>query len=155
MDGILLQFLIICCLYVKYIFMSMLTFETFESPMDCKEIQPVHPKGHQSWVFIGRSEIEAEMPILWPPDAKSRLIWKDPDAGKDWRREEKGPTGWDSWMASLTQWTWVWGSSGSWWWTGKPGVLQSMGSQRVRHDRATELNWNETKDEMQIWYFKE
>ena len=71
MDGILLQFLIICCLYVKYIFMSMLTFETFESPMDCKEIQPVHPKGHQSWVFIGRTEVEAETPILWPPDMKS------------------------------------------------------------------------------------
>ena len=66
---------------------------------------------------------------------------KDPDAGKDWRREKGSDTGWDGWMASLTWWTWVWVSSGSWWWTGKPGVLQSMGSQRVRHSWATELNW--------------
>ena len=64
--------------------------KTLESPLDCKEIQPVHPKGYQSWVFIGRTDVEAETPILWPPDAKSWLIWKDPDAGKDWRQEEKG-----------------------------------------------------------------
>ena len=62
-----------------------------ESPLNCKEIQPVHPKGDQSWVFIGRTDIEAEIPILWPPDVKNWLIWKDPDAGKDWRRE-KGMT---------------------------------------------------------------
>ena len=65
---------------------------TLESPLDSKEIQTVHPKGDQSWVFIGRTDVEAEMPILWPPDAKSWLIWKDPDAGKDWRWEEKGAT---------------------------------------------------------------
>ena len=63
-----------------------------ESPLDCKEIQPVHTKGNQSWIFIGRTDAEAETPILWPPDAKSWLIWKDPDAGKDWKREEKGMT---------------------------------------------------------------
>ena len=63
-----------------------------ESPLDCKEIQPVHPKGDQSWVFIGRTDVEAETPIVWPPDAKSWLIWKDPDAGKDWRQEEKETT---------------------------------------------------------------
>ena len=63
--------------------------KTLESPLDCKEIQPVHPKGSQSWTFIGRTDAEAETPILWPPDAKNGLIWKDPDAGKDWRREEK------------------------------------------------------------------
>ena len=79
--------------------------------------------------LIGRTDAEAETPILWPPDAKKWLIGKDPDAGKDWRQEEKGMTGWDGWMASLTQWTWVWAGSGSWWWTGKPGVLQSMGSK--------------------------
>ena len=62
------------------------------SPLDCKEIQPVHPKGDQSWVFIGRTDFEAETPILWPPDAKSWLIWKDPDPGKDWGQEEKGTT---------------------------------------------------------------
>ena len=66
--------------------------KTLESPLDCKEIQPVHPKGNQSWIFIGRTDAEAETPILWPPDAKSWLIWKDPDAGKDWSREEKGTT---------------------------------------------------------------
>ena len=63
-----------------------------ESPLDCKEIQPVHPKADQSWGFIGRTDAEAETPVLWPPDAKSWLIWKDPDAGKDWGQEEKGTT---------------------------------------------------------------
>ena len=73
------------------------------------------------------------------------LIGKDPDAGKDWRQKEKGVTE-DRWLdASPTQWTWVWVGSGSWWWTGKPGVLQSMGSQRVRHDWVTELNWTDAK----------
>jgi hypothetical protein len=66
--------------------------ETFESPLDCKEIQPVHPKGNQSWIFIGWTDTEAEAPILWPPDAKNWLIWKDPDAGKDWGKEEKQMT---------------------------------------------------------------
>jgi len=66
--------------------------KTLESPLDCKEIQPVHPKGNQSWVFIGRTDAEAETPILWPPDVNNWLIWKDPDAGKDWRWEEKGTT---------------------------------------------------------------
>ena len=62
------------------------------SPLDCKEIQPVNPKGNQSWLFVGRTDVEAETPILWPPDAKSWLIWKDPDSGKDWGQEEKGTT---------------------------------------------------------------
>ena len=66
--------------------------KTLEHPLDCKEIQPVHPKGDQSWVFIGRTDVEAETPILWPPDAKSLLIWKDPDSRKDWGKEEKGMT---------------------------------------------------------------
>ena len=66
--------------------------KTLESPLDCKEIQPVHPKGDQSWVFNGRTDVEAETPILWPPVAKSWLIGKDPDTGKDWRQEEKGTT---------------------------------------------------------------
>ena len=64
--------------------------KTLESPLECKEIQPVHPKGNQSWIFMGRTDAKAETPILWPPDAKNWLIWKDPDAGKDWRQEEKG-----------------------------------------------------------------
>ena len=66
--------------------------EDLESPLDCKDIQPVHPKGDQSWVLIGRTDVEAETPTLWPPDAKSWLIWKDPDAGRDWGQEEKGTT---------------------------------------------------------------
>ena len=67
--------------------------KTLENPLDCKEIEPVHPKGDQSWVFTGRIDAEAEAPILWPPDAKSWLIWKDADAGKDWEQEEKGTKG--------------------------------------------------------------
>ena len=100
---------------------------------------PTSPLRNQSWIFIGRTVAEAETPILWPPDANSWLIWKYPDAGKDWRQEEKRTTAWDGWMASLTRWTWVWVNSGSWWWTGRSGVLQSMGLQRVGHDWVTEL----------------
>ena len=93
---------------------------------------------NQSWIFIGKTDAKAETPILWPLDAKDWLIWKD--AGKDWTWEEKGSTedemvGWHHQL----QWTWVWVNSGSWW-SGKPGVLQSMGSQRVGHDWETELN---------------
>ena len=110
--------------------------KTLESPLDCKEIQPVHPKGNHSWILIRKSDAEAETPILWPPDVKNWLIWKDPDSGKDWRREEKTTT-----EDEMVQWHhWL---SGHWsrWWTGRPGVLQSMGSQRVRHNWATELSW--------------
>ena len=127
----------------NWCFWTVVLEKTLESPLDCKEIQAVHPKGDKSWVFIGRTDIEAETPILWPPDLKSWVIWKDPDAGKDWRREEKGTIEDEmGWMTSLTQWTWVWVNSGSWWWTGRPGMLQSTGLQRVRHDWATELNWS-------------
>ena len=76
----------------NWCFWTVVLEKTLESPLDCKEIQPVHPKGDQSGVFIGRTEAEAEIPILWPPDAKSWLIWKDPDAGKDWGQEEKDTT---------------------------------------------------------------
>ena len=87
----------------NWCFWTVLLEKTLESPLDCKEIQPVHPKGDQSWVFIRRTDVEAETPILWPPDAKSWLIWKDPDAGKDWGQEEKGITedemvGWHHWL---------------------------------------------------------
>ena len=122
--------------------------KTLESPLDCKETKLVNPKGNQSWVFTGRSEAEA--PILWPPDVKNWLIGK---SGCHWKRlwcwerskagGEGNNRGWDGWMASPTWWTWVWASSGSWWWTGRPGVLQSTGSQGVGHDWATELNWTE------------
>ena len=75
----------------NWCFWTVVLEKTLESPLDCKEIQAVNPKGNQSWIFIGRTDVEAETPILWPPDAKSWLIWKDPDAGEDWRRE-KGTT---------------------------------------------------------------
>ena len=134
----------------NWCFWTVMLEKTLESPLDCKETQPVNPKGNQSWMFIGRTDAEAETLILWPPDAKSWLIWKDPDAGKDWRQEEKGMTedemvGWHHW---LTQWTWVSVNSRSWWWTGRPRVLQSMGSQRVEHDWATEL-----KIEIIVWTY--
>ena len=88
----------------NWCFWTVVLEKTLESPLDCKGlqwIQPVHPKGDQSWVFIGRTDAEAEAPILWPPDAKSWLIWKDHDAGKDWRQEEKVPTE-DEMVGSIT-----------------------------------------------------
>ena len=116
--------------------------KTLESPLDCKEIQPVYPKGHQSWVSIGRTDAEAETPILWLPDAKSWLIGKDSDAGKDWRQEEKGMTEDEMavWHHRLDGHEFEW--TPSWWWTGRPGLPRFMGSQRVRQD-WTELNWTE------------
>ena len=113
--------------------------KTLESPLDCKEIQLVYPKGTHSWIFIGRTDAEVETPILWLSDVKKWLIGKTLIPGKIKSGEEK----WQRmrWLdASLTRWTWVWVSSGSWWWTWKPGMLQFMGSQRVRHNWATELN---------------
>ena len=102
----------------NWCFWTVVLEKILESPLDCKEIQPVHPKGNQSWIFVGRTHAEAEAPILWPSDSKNWVIGKDPEA------------------------TWVWVNSGSWWWTGKPGVLQSMRSQRVGHNWVIELNWN-------------
>ena len=116
--------------------------KTLEIPLDCNEIQPVNPKENQSWIFIGMTDAEA--PILWPTDVKNWPIWKDPDAGKDWRQEEKGMTEDEmvEWHHRL-KWIWVWVNSEGKWWTGRPGVLQSMGLQRVGHNLATELNWTE------------
>ena len=136
--------------------------KTLGSLLDCKEIKPVHSKEDQSWVFIGRTDAEAEAPILWPPDVKNWLIRKDPDGGKDWRQEEEkkkkkkaGGEGddreWDGWMASVTQWIRVWINYGSWQWAGMLGMLQSMGSQRVGQDWVIELNWTELIGV--LWYF--
>ena len=132
----------------NWCFSTVVLEKAIESPLDCKEIQLVHPKGNQSWIPIGRTDDEAEAPIVWPPDGKRQLTEKDPDARKagkidwcrkDWRQEERGMT--EDEMTSLTRWTWVWASSRSWCWTGKPGMLQSMGSQRVWHDWGTELSF--------------
>ena len=123
----------------NWCFWTVVLEKTLESPLDCKEIQPVHPKGDQPWDFFGRTDAKAETPVLWPPHAKSWLIGTDSDAGRDLGAEGEGDDrGWDGWIASLTWWTWVWVNSRSWWWTGR---LQLMGSQTVGHNWATELNW--------------
>ena len=123
----------------NWCFWTVVLEKTLESPLDCKEIQPVHPKGNRSWVFIGRTDGEAETPILWPPNVTHLK--------RPWCQEklkaggEEDDRGWDGWMASLTQWTWVSVNSGSWWLTGRPGVLRFMGSQR---DTTEPLNWTDT-----------
>ena len=119
-------------------FQTVVLEKSLESSLDCKEIKQINPKEDQPWIFIRRTDAEA--PIFWLPDVKSRLIRKDPDAGKDWRQEEKGMTEDEmvGWLASPTQWTWVWANSRRLVKDRKPGVLQSMGLQRVRHDWATE-----------------
>ena len=125
----------------NWCFWTMVLEKTLESSLDCKEIQPVHPKGDQSWVFIGRTDVEAPTPILRPPLMKTYL--KRPWCWEILRAVgEEEDRGWDGWMASPTQWTWVWVNSGSWWWTGRPGVLRFMGLQRVRCDWVTELNYS-------------
>ena len=121
----------------KWCFWTVVLEKTLESPLDCKEIKLVNPKGNQFWIFIGRIDAEAETPILWPPDAKNWFTGKDPDAGKDWRQEKGTTEEWDGWMASLTRWTWIWVNSGRWWRTGKPRVLQPIGLQRVGHNWVT------------------
>ena len=125
----------------NWYFWTVVLEKTLESTLHCKKIQLVHSKGDQSWVFFGRKDAEAETPVLWPSPAKSWLIGKDSDAGRDGGQVEKGMTGCDGWITSPTGWTWVWVNSRSWWWTGRPVVLQFMGSERVGHDWATELNW--------------
>ena len=111
--------------------------KTLENPLYCK-IKPVNPKGNQSWIFIGRTDAEAEIPILWPPDAKNWLIWKDPYAGKG---RDGGDRGWDGWMASLTWWTWVWASSWSWWWKGSLAWCSPW--VHKESDTTEQLNWIE------------
>ena len=145
----------------NWCFWTVVLEKTLESPLDYKEMKPVSRKGDQSWIFIGRTDAEAATPVLWPPNAKSWLTGKDPDAGKDCRWGEwldgiwsvtlnimllecSEDRGWDGWMVPLTRWTWVWASSRSRCWTGKPGVLQAMRSLRVEHDGATQLNWGPT-----------
>ena len=108
--------------------------KTPESLLDCKEIQPVHPKGDQSWVFIGRIDAEAETPILGHLIQRTESLEKSQMLGRLKVGGEGDDRGWDGWMASLTQWTWVWASSGSWWWTGRPGMA-------AVHGAAKNLSW--------------
>ena len=116
-------------------FQTVILEKTLEIPLDSKEVKPVNPKGSQSWIFTGRTDAKAEAPILWPPDAKSWLIGKDPDAGKDWRQEEKRVTRWlDGIIDSGHEFEQTSG--------GKLGVLQSMGLQRVGHDLVTEQQFS-------------
>ena len=98
----------------NWYFWTVVLEKTLESSLDCKEMKLVNHKGSQTWILIGRTDAsaEAEDPVLWIPDVKIQLTGKGPDAGKHWRQEEKGVTGWDGWMASSTQWIWVWANSG-------------------------------------------
>ena len=117
--------------------------KTLEGPLDWMEIEPVHPKRNQSWIFIGRTEAIAETPILWPPDGKNGLTEKTLMLGKTEGRRTRG---WQrmSWLDGITHsMDMSLSKLREWWWTGRPGVLQSMGSQRTGHDWVTELKWTE------------
>ena len=129
---------------------TMVLEKTLDTSQDYKEIKPVNPKQNQPWIFIGRADAEAEAPIFWPLDAES-TYWKRPWCWERLRAEgEGGDRGWDGWMASPIQWAWIWVSSGRWWRTGKPSVVQSMGSQRVGHDLATE---RQQRSLIYLWVF--
>ena len=118
-------------------FQTVVLEKTLESSLDYNEIKPVHPKGNHSWIFIGSTYWCWSW---WLATWCEQSHWKRPWCWERLKAGEGDARGWDGWLASLTWWTWVWISSRSWWWTGKPGVLQSMGSQRVWHNWATELN---------------
>ena len=126
----------------NWCFWTVVLEKTLESPLDCKEIKPVNPKGNQPWVFIGRTDAEAETPILWPPDVKNWFIWKDPDARKDWGQEEKGTT-----EDGLVGWHHQLNGHGFGWNLGigdGQGGLMCCGSWGDKESDKTEwLNWTE------------
>ena len=120
-------------------FWTVVLEKTLESPLDCKEIQPVHLKGNQSWIVIGRSDAEAETPKLWSPDVKTWLVWKN----WCWERlkvREGNGRGWDGWIASPTLWTWVWVNTRGWQWTGRPWCAVAHGVAK-ESDMPEWLNW--------------
>ena len=126
--------------------------KTLESPLDCKEIQPINPKGNQSWVFIGRTDVSWNSGTLatWFKELthlKRPWCWERLRAGG-----EGDDRGWDGWMISPNQWTWAWVDSRSWWWTRRPGMLWFMRLQRIRHDWVTELNWPQLQLMYQMWF---
>ena len=121
-------------------FWTVVLEKTLESPLDCKEIQPGNPKWNQSWIFIGTDD---EVPVLWHLIQRANSLVKTLMLGKIEGRR-RGQQRMRCWMASPTQWTWVWSSSRSWWWTGKPYVLQSPGWQRIRHNWVTKQQRNQT-----------
>ena len=128
----------------NWCFWTVVLEKTLESPLDSREIQPVHPKGHQYWIFIGRTDAEAETPNTFATWCEKSTHWKRPWCWERLRAGGEGDNrGWDGWMASPTRWTWVWSSSGSCWWTGKPGVVQSW--SRKESDMTEWLNWNWTE----------
>ena len=127
----------------NWCFWTVVLEKTLESPLDCKEIQPVYSKGDRSWVFLEGMMVKLKLQyfghLMWRAD----LLEKTLMLGKIEGRMRRDDSGWDGRMASPTQWTWVWVNSRSWWWTGRPGVLQLMESERVGH--IEQLNWTETR----------
>ena len=136
----------------NWCFWTVVLEKTLESLLDCKEIQPVHPKGNQSWIFIGRTHAEAETLIFWPPDAKIWLTWKGPDAEKGWRWEEKGTTedemvGWHHWLdGHESEWTPGVGDREAW-----HAAIHGVAKSRTRLSEWTELNWTDGKHYSQWW----
>ena len=125
----------------NWCFWSVVLEKTLESPLDCKEIQPVHSEGSQPWDFFGRNDAKAEPEVRCTISCEELTHWKRLWCWEGLGAGGKGDDrGWDGWTASLTWRMWVWVNPGRWWWTGRPGVLRFMGSQRVGHDWATELN---------------
>ena len=131
----------------NWCFWTVVLEKTLESPLDCKEIQPVHPKRKQPWIFIGRADVEAELQyfghLMWRTDSFEMTLMM----GKIQGRRRRG---WGGWMASLTQWTWVWVNSRNWWWTGRPGVLWSMGSQ----SQTWLSDWTELNEIIDMGYLE-
>ena len=123
----------------NWCFWTVVLEKTLESPLDCKEIEPVHSKGDQPCDFFGRN---GTLTTSCKELTHWKRLWCWEGLGTGGEGDDRG---WDGWMASLTRWTWVWVNSRSWWWTGRPGVLRFTGSQRVGQDWAAELNWRVTK----------